>query len=47
MDLIVCAHITQFLTAEFRGVHAEVHGVLFSFKEFATCGGERSGTTEI
>ena len=33
----------QFFTAEFRRVHAEFHGVPFSFKEFATCGGERSG----
>jgi len=44
---MIDSHITQVLTAEFHRVHAEFHGVLFSFKEFATCGGECSGTTEI
>jgi hypothetical protein len=38
---------TQFLTAEFHRVTAEFLGVFFSFKEFATCGGERLGTAEI
>jgi hypothetical protein len=47
MDSIVFTHITQFLTAEFRRVSAEFHRASFSFKEFAACGGECSGTIEI